>query len=164
MRERGVREPLVDVVFLPDVPAEAAFFTARLFPHRSLSRRGRWRTLAVFAVLQGALGSVLCLAGVWPAAFFLGLTFLGLVLCFHRNARDAFAREEISLSALELHYVRFNRAGARRDWRFNPRWVRLTIERHAEFGVERLDFRLREDVLKSAVASAGAKRPFWPGI
>jgi uncharacterized membrane protein len=130
----------IDVVFLPETAAEAAFFTARLRPHRSLSQRGRQRTIALFAMLQGSLGLLLGLCGAWPAAFFLGLTWLGLAFSFHRNAGDAMAREEISLSALELHYVRFSPAGARREWRFNPVWVRLTIERHVEFGVERLDF------------------------
>jgi len=39
-------------------------------------------------------------------------------------------------------------AGARRDWRFNPLWVRLAVERHAEFGVERLDLLARHDRLE----------------
>jgi uncharacterized membrane protein len=77
-------------------------------------------------------------------AFFLALTWLGLVLAFNRNARDALAYEDIALSALELHYARVNPSGRRRDWRFNPLWVRLAVERHSEFGVERLDLFSRE--------------------
>jgi uncharacterized membrane protein len=142
--EHSVDANSVDVVFSTDAAADAAFFTARLRPHRSLSRRGRGRTLAVIALLQASLGIQLGFSGAWPAAFFLGLTWLGLAFAFQRNARDALAREEISLSALELHYARFNPQGARRDWRFNPLWVRLRIERHPDFGVERLDFSARE--------------------
>jgi uncharacterized membrane protein len=138
MDERGL-----NIVFTPQAAAEAPFFTARLRPHRSLSRRGRRKTLAVFAMLQGSIGLFCGFSGAWPVAFFLGLTWLGLVIAFARNARDARAHEELSVSALELHYARVNPAGARRDWRFNPLWVRLTIERHEEFGVERLDLSAR---------------------
>ncbi len=101
-------------------------------------------TLAIFAFLQGGGGLAAFAAGAWPVAFFLALAWLGLVVAFARNARDASAYEDLALSALELHFARVNPAGARRDWRFNPLWVRLAIERHAEFGVERLDLYARE--------------------
>ncbi len=124
--------------------ADALLFAVQLRPHRSLSLGRRRLTLAAFAMLQGGGGLAACLFGAWPVAFFFGLTWLGLVAAFRRNAADAQAYEEIALSALELHYARVNTAGARREWRFNPLWVRLAIERHAEFGVERLDFYARE--------------------
>ncbi|WP_294536117.1 DUF2244 domain-containing protein [uncultured Rhodoblastus sp.] len=106
---------------------------------------------------------MLGLSGAWPAAFFLGLTWLGLAFAFRRNARDALARDEISLSALELHYLRFNTAGARRDWRFSPLWVRLTIERHAEFGVERLDFSAREKRVEIGAFLGRREKTCGPG-
>jgi uncharacterized membrane protein len=84
------------------------------------------------------------MAGAWPAAFFLALTWFGLALAFARNTRAARAYEDIALSPYELHYVRVSPAGTRRDWRFNPLWVRLAVERHAEFGVERLDLLARQ--------------------
>ncbi len=128
---------------MPEAAAEAIFFTARLRPHRSLSRRRRRTLLAVLALIQGAIGGLFGLAGAWPVAVFLGLAWLGLAFAFARNTRDALAFEELSLSTLELQYTRVNPAGARREWRFNPLWVRLTVERHAEFGVERLDLSTR---------------------
>jgi uncharacterized membrane protein len=145
MHERGI-----GLTSSRDAPAERILFLAHLRPHRALSRRGRHATLATFAVLQGGVGLAFGLAGAWPAAFFLGLTWLGLALAFARNARDAFAYEELALSPLELRYARVSPQGARRDWRFNPLWVQLRIERHAEFGVERLDLFARHQRIEIA--------------
>lgn len=128
----------------PATDAGTAFFAARLRPHRSLTRGGRWRVLAVFALLQGAAALLFSHIGAWPVAIFLAACWLGLFRAFARNARDALAYEDIAISPLELHYARINPAGARRDWRFNPVWVRLAVQRHPEFGVERLDFCARD--------------------
>jgi uncharacterized membrane protein len=127
------------------IGTEAQLFAARLRPHRSLSRQGRHKLLAVFALLQGVAAIAFSRFGAWPVAIFLAVTWLGLVRAFVRNARDALAYEDIALSPLELHYARVSPAGRRRDWRFNPMWVRLAVERHPEFGVERLDFCAREN-------------------
>ncbi|MCI4680482.1 DUF2244 domain-containing protein [Rhodoblastus acidophilus] len=118
--------------------ADAVLYATRLRPQRSLARRGRRRVLTLFAAIQAPLGLALILRGAWPAAFFLALTWAGLALAFARNARAALAYEDLELSAIELYYARVNPAGRRRDWRFNPLWVRLAIEKHEEFGVERL--------------------------
>jgi uncharacterized membrane protein len=119
--------------------AEASLFSTRLRPHRALARRGRRKLLALFAVFQAPLAIVLTLQGAWPAAVFVAATWAGLAFAFFRNSRAALAYEDIELSALELRYARVTPAGRRRDWRFNPLWVQLAIERHQEFGVERLD-------------------------
>ena len=127
-----------DAAPAPD-PAEKALFSTRLRPHRSLTRTGRHVTIGIVALLQGALGSIFLFLGAWPVALFFVLCSLGLALAFSRNAREALAYEDIDLSPIELCYTRVSPSGARRDWRFNPLWVRLEVERHAEFGVERLD-------------------------
>lgn len=122
-----------------DSAAAAPLFSTRLRPHRSLKRRGIVTILALFAALQGPLGLALAWGGAWPATVFLALTWAGLAFAFIRNARSALAYEDLELSALELRYARVSPAGLRRDWRFNPLWVRLAVERHEEFGVERLN-------------------------
>lgn len=121
------------------VSADTLLYSTRLNPRRSLTARGRHKVLTLFAALQGPLGLALTLHGAWPAALFVALTWCGLALAFARNARAARAYEELELSAVELRYARVNPTGERRDWRFNPLWVRLAVERHEEFGVERLD-------------------------
>ena len=140
------------------------FFTARLRPHRSLPRRGRLAVLAVFGLFQGTLGVAFGLAGAWPVAFFLALTWFGLALAFARNARAARAYEDIALSPYELHYARVSPAGARRDWQFNPLWVRLAVERHAEFGVAGLTCLRVMIGWKSAPFLARTRKPFWARI
>ncbi len=137
-------EAEVDDLIPENAGAEALLFARRLRPQRSLRPRGRGIALAVFALPQGAAGLYFCLSGAWPVAFFLALTWLGLVLAFNRNARAALAYEDLHLSPVQLHYARVDPAGHRRDWRFNPLWVRLEVERHSEFGVERLDLFSRE--------------------
>jgi uncharacterized membrane protein len=121
------------------VRAEAPLFSTRMRPHRVLAQRGRRKLLMLFAAFQAPLALALILNGAWPAAVFVAATWAGLALAFSRNTRAALAYEDLELSALELHYARVTPAGRRRDWRFNPLWVRLAIERHEEFGVERLD-------------------------
>jgi uncharacterized membrane protein len=132
-----------DADLAPD-PSNAPLFSARLRPHRSLTRSRRRAAATVFALAQNALGLVFLLCGAWPVAFFLALCSLGLVVAFSRNAVAARAYEDIELSFLELHYARVSPAGARRDWRFHPLWVRLEVARHEEFGVERLDLHSRQ--------------------
>jgi uncharacterized membrane protein len=131
--------------------AEAVLFATRLRPHRALSRLGRIKILGFFAAIQGAIGLALCFHGAWPAACFLALTWTGLALAFIRNAHAAKAYEEIELTALELHYARVSPVGLRRDWRFHPLWVRLGVERHEEFGVERIDLLIRRRRLEIGV-------------
>ncbi|WP_374547140.1 DUF2244 domain-containing protein [Rhodoblastus sp.] len=119
--------------------AKDLLFAARLRPNRSLTRRGRRRVLAVLGALQAFAGLAFALHGAWPAALFLALTWTLVAIAFARRARAARAYEDVELSALELHYVRVGPTGRRRDWRFNPLWVRLAVARHSEFGVERID-------------------------
>jgi uncharacterized membrane protein len=138
--------------------ADDLLFATRLRPHRSLTRRGRRKTLALFGALQMSLGVVLSWYGAWPAAVFLALTWAGLALAFTRNAEAAAAYEDLALSALELRYIRVSATGGQRDWRFNPLWVRLAVERHPEFGVERLDlFSRRNRVEVGAFLGRGEK-------
>jgi uncharacterized membrane protein len=124
-------------------PGEKMIFARRLRPHRALDRRGRRCVLGFFLLLQAPGAAFLAMLGAWPAALFVVAAWAGLSLAFARNARDARAYEDISLSPLELFYSRVNALGGRRDWRFNPLWVRLDVARHVEFGMERLEFRSR---------------------
>lgn len=141
-REEGLEE---------SVGAEALVFARRLHPHRSLRPRGRFLALAIFALLQGVAGVWFWFLGAWPVAFFLGFAGLGLCVAFNCNARDALAHEELTLSPLQLNYARVNPRGWRQEWRFNPFWVRLAVERHPEFGVERLDLLSRGKRLEIGV-------------
>jgi uncharacterized membrane protein len=117
---------------------EAPLFDVRLNPHRSLGRGGfRNFMLATFA-LSALVSLPFYLMGAWPVVGFMGLDVLGLYVAFRLNFRSARAYEELRLTPLELLFARVNAHGARREWRFNPAWVRFERIEHEEFGTQRL--------------------------
>ena len=117
---------------------EAPLFDARLNPHRSLGRSG-FRNLMIAAFAFSALFSLpFYLMGAWPVVGFMGLDVLALYVAFRANFRAARAYEELRLTSLELLFARVSTRGARREWRFNPAWVRFERTEHEEFGTQRL--------------------------
>jgi uncharacterized membrane protein len=117
---------------------EAPLFGVRLNPHRSLGPDG-FRLLMFVAFVCSALASLpFYLMGAWPVVGFMGLDVLALFLAFRANFRAARAYEELRLTPLELLFARVSRHGARREWRFNPSWVRFERTDHEEFGTQRL--------------------------
>ena len=118
--------------------APERLFSARLVPHRSLSRGQMHGLVAVFAVVCAGLSLLFWLIGAWPVAGFLGLDVLLVYAAFRASFRAARAYEDIRVTALELHLAKVGARGERRDWRFNPAWVRLEREDHPEFGLLRL--------------------------
>lgn len=119
----------------PDLP----FFTARISPHRSLSRP-QFHLLIGFVACVGVVTSVpFVIMGAWPVAGFFGLDVLMVYFAFAASFRSARAYETIRISLLELLVEKVSPRGARAEWQFNPRWVRLQRTDHEEFGTQRLD-------------------------
>jgi uncharacterized membrane protein len=117
---------------------EAPLFDVRLNPHRSLGPDG-FRLFMLVAFACSALASLpFYLMGAWPVVGFMGLDVLALFLAFRANFRAARAYEELRLTSLELLFARVSKHGARREWRFNPSWVRFERVEHEEFGTQRL--------------------------
>jgi len=118
----------------PDAP----LFDARLVPHRSLGQRG-FRFLMLGCCCVSTLYSVpFYLMGAWPVVGFFGLDVLLLYLAFRANFRAARAYELLRLTSLELLFARVSSRGERKEWRFNPVWVRFERVEHEEFGTQRL--------------------------
>jgi len=116
----------------------APLFQQRLNPHRSLNA-GQFRIfMMIFVVLTTILTIPFFILGAWPVVGFLGLDVALVYLAFRTSFRQARAYEDISLNMLELHVARVSARGQRRDWRFNPRWVRLNIEEDEDYGIQRL--------------------------
>eukprot|EP01037_Dinobryon_pediforme_P008174 gene8174-8258_t len=122
----------------PHHGVHASLFQQRLNPHRSLNRRQFRVLMVVFALLTSSITIPFFMIGAWPVIGFLGLDILLVYLAFRASFRSARAYEEISLNVLELHVARVSARGERRDWRFNPRWVRLNVEEDEDFGILRL--------------------------
>ena len=117
---------------------EEPLFDVRLNPHRSLGPRG-FRVFMLVCFACTAFASLpFYLMGAWPVVGFMGLDVLALYLAFRVNFRAAHAYEELHLTSLELLFARVSKHGARREWRFNPSWVRFERVEHEEFGTQRL--------------------------
>lgn len=110
-------------------------FTAELKPYRSLGRKG-------FRILM-ALTFVFCffnvifflVTGALPVAMFFGLDFALLYGAFYLSYRSARAREQVSMSRIELRIRKVSPEGLVRESRFNPFWARFDVARHDEFGI-----------------------------
>jgi uncharacterized membrane protein len=110
-------------------------FTAELKPYRSLGRNG-------FRLLMG-LTFVFCffnvifflVTGALPVAMFFGLDFALLYGAFYLNYRSARAREQVTMSRIELSIRKISPEGLVRESRYNPFWARFDVARHQEFGI-----------------------------
>jgi uncharacterized membrane protein len=119
-------------------PSEAELFSARLRPHRSLNRTGFLVLMAVVSVVSFAAGVVFLAMGAWPVLGFFGLDALAIWWAFRIYFRRARASEEIRVTPSELSVRRISHRGHIVEFSFNPLWVQLDRETHAEFGIERL--------------------------
>jgi len=117
---------------------EAPILAVRLFPHRSLDPKGVRILLCATFVVSAIFSLPFFLMGAWPIIGFLGLDVLGLYLAFRASFRASRAYEDYRLTYFEMLFARVTPRGARREWRFNPVWVRLERVDHEEFGLQRL--------------------------
>jgi uncharacterized membrane protein len=110
------------------VAAPPARFDAVLYPNRSLSPLGFYALMGAIVLLSGAIGAGFMLAGAWPVSGFLGLDVLLLYLAFRWNYRQGRRAELIRLDRDGLRVRQVGPDGRTREWRFEPHWVRVTID------------------------------------
>lgn len=109
------------------------------------------RVLLLCVAVGGMVTSLpFVLIGAWPVAGFFGMDVLMVYLAFRASFRAAKAYEDISVTPLELLLQKVSPRGDRREWRFNPVWVRLDRQEHEEFGTQRLDLISRGDRVEVA--------------
>jgi uncharacterized membrane protein len=120
------------------LPADRVVFSARLHPHRSLGRVGYAVLFGLVSAVTLALSVPFYILGAWPVAGFLGLDLLLLWIAFRVSNARARAYEELVLTYVDLMVRRVSHIGRKREWRFNPGWVRIEREEHAEFGTQRI--------------------------
>lgn len=133
----------------PD-PANAQIFAAHITPHRSLSERNFRVLFTLFAGAAFFTTLPFLFLGAWPIIGFMGLDVFLFWLAFRINFRDARAYEDICLTPVELAVSKVSAKGARREWRFNPLWVRLTRDEDEEFGLRHLHVVSRGNELEIA--------------
>ena len=119
---------------LPDTP----LFSARLTPHRSLSRGGFLALMGFLTAISFIAGFLFLLMGAWPVFGFFGLDVLIVYWAFRLNFRRAAATEDIIVTPYELRVRRVSHRGHVVEWTLNPLWVQLDKQVHEEFGIEKL--------------------------
>ncbi len=119
-------------------PGQPTLFSARLTPHRSLSRTGFLVLMAFLSVVSFAAGTAFWLMGAWPVLGFFGLDLLVIWWAFRVNFRSAAATEDIMVTPSELRVRRVSHRGQVAEWTLNPLWVQLEQTGDPEFGIERL--------------------------
>lgn len=112
----------------------APLFDAILTPNRSLPRAGFLVLMAAVVAISTGLGTWFVLNGAWPIFGFFGLDAALLYLAFRWNYRAGRLTETVRLTPDELIVRRVTARGQRREWRFNPYWVRVEIDEPAEHG------------------------------
>ena len=118
---------------------ERPLFAAVIRPHRSLAPNGFAVLMTVCCLATVFASSVFVAFGLWPVAGFFGLDLVALYIAFRVNFRDGRSFEEIVLTRIEFLCRRVTHRGERREWRFNPLWMRLQREQQDdEFGLMRL--------------------------
>jgi uncharacterized membrane protein len=105
-----------------------ASFDAVLYPNRSLSSFGFYLLMGGIVLASVAIGAAFTLAGAWPVTGFLGLDVLLLYLAFRWNYRAGRCAELIRLDRDGLCVRQVRPSGRTREWRFEPHWVRVTMD------------------------------------
>jgi len=117
---------------------EAPILAVRLTPHRSLDPAAVRILMAATFAVSAIVSLPFYLIGAWPIVGFFGLDVALLYLAFRANFHAARAYEDFHLTYFELLFARVSARGARREWRFNPAWVRIERIDHQDFGPQRL--------------------------
>ncbi|WP_029010893.1 DUF2244 domain-containing protein [Azospirillum halopraeferens] len=104
------------------------FFDAILHPHRSLGRTGFLVLMAAVVLVSAVVGTAFLVQGAWPVTGFFGLDVLLLWWAFRANYRSARRYERVRLTDRELTVQRVAWKQPDRTWRFQPHWLRVSMD------------------------------------
>ena len=90
---------------------KTVYFSATLYPHRSLSPDGFRLLLICLLCSFFVIGVIFLVAGAWPVVGFMGLEILGLYIGFRVSYRQAKARETLLVNRDETKLVRYDKDG-----------------------------------------------------
>jgi uncharacterized membrane protein len=138
-----------------DHPTEREIFTARIVPHRSLSRRNFRLLVMLFSAASFFTGLPFVILGAWPIAGFMGADVALFYFAFRANYRAARAYEDVSVTPLELVLAKVSARGLRQEWRFNPSWTRLERRDHEDAASKSLPSWARMRRRRSPAISGG---------
>lgn len=115
-----------------------SIFSADLVPHRSLGQREFQLLMLVLGAVSIVFGTYFFVLGAWPVTSLLVLNILIVWIAFRFNYRGAKVREYVQISDNEIYICGVSASGRKREFRYNPKWVRLSIEKIENEGVKNL--------------------------
>jgi uncharacterized membrane protein len=108
-------------------PIGPVFLERVLLPHRSLPPRGFNLLMLLLGIVSFGVSVGFLTLGAWPVCGFFGLDVALVYVAFRVNYRSARRSETIRL-ADDFTVERIGVRGDRRVWRFQPFWLRVTLE------------------------------------
>lgn len=120
------------------IDPNAPFFSAVLTPYRSLGPNGFLILMACLGVVSFVAGIMFLMIGAWPVFGFFGLDLALIYLAFRLNYAAARSFEEVIVSRTEILVRKVGPGKRFQEYRFNPAWVRLSIERVEDEGVTKI--------------------------
>jgi uncharacterized membrane protein len=115
-----------------DSESPRVFLDTVLHPYRSLAPRGFYILMAALAALSLLCGTICILVGAWPIFGFFGLDVLLVYVAFRASYRSARQNEAVRLTEKTLTVERTSVRGERRQWTFEPTWLRVVYDDEAE--------------------------------
>jgi uncharacterized membrane protein len=112
----------------PPALSRRPFFERVLSPHRSLPSRNFHLLMGLLGLISFAVGVGFVAIGAWPVFGFFGLDVALVYVAFRLNYRTARQSETIRLADDVFSVERVSVRGKRRNWRFQPFWVRVILE------------------------------------
>jgi uncharacterized membrane protein len=123
-------------------------FSAELTPHRSLDAR-QVTVVTGLCLLFAALPSLSMLSvGLWPIAGLMILTALATGAALFLSLREGKRREQVTVWQDGLEWVATDANGARTMRRFNPKTIKLVLDRDADEKTTRIRIRSGKDELE----------------
>ncbi len=115
-------------------PAEDdhVFLDTVLHPYRSLKPRAFVILMLALVALSLVVGAICILVGAWPIFGFFGLDVLLVYVAFRVSYRSARQHEAVRLTERSLTVERVSIKGERRQFRFEPAWLRVSFDDAAE--------------------------------
>ncbi len=115
-------------------PDDDILLDAVLRPSPPLKPKTLLAVLAAVALINIAFALSFILQGAWPIAPFMGLDVALLAWAFRASSRAARREERVTLTPAELVVARIAPDRPRRQWAFNPYWVRVEMDDPPEHG------------------------------
>ncbi|CTQ56977.1 hypothetical protein LP7551_05541 [Roseibium album] len=127
--------------------ADQPFFKAVLTPYRSLGPKGFLILMVCFGAVCFVAGLFFLSIGAWPVFGFFGLDIILLWFAFSVNYKSAKIFEEVAISRSEISIRKVGPGKKYQEYRFNPFWVRLSVDRMEDEGVVRIELTSRGDTV-----------------